>query len=212
MRGKCPAKAHGELTATMQVGRVTRVSATGKPACPAESRWRWMRIGKWRWQVNADFTRAEFLARLACPEDLLSPPARFIRPRREPGTTGVARLMAEPHNLGLWHADPSLTNFLVVPAPDQSWQVFLVDLDGLRRNRCFRRRRGLKNLQWLAARAAADAREPLVFLATYCRARRPPFARRQLAKQMRLRSPLSRSDTPPAGVPMDRPSGVLRGG
>lgn len=120
-----------------------------------------------------------------------------------------ARLIAQVHNLGLSHTDPSLTNFLLTVGADGEWRLCLVDLDGLRRNGCFRWRRELRNLERVSARAAVSARERLVFLAAYCRARRPPLSARTLARRIRPVALVTRADVVPSSAPTDCPSHLL---
>jgi len=271
-----------------------------------------MRIGKLRWQVNGDFADAKFLARLAAPAGLMSPPARLIRPRTGSGTTEVAwvtlsalpdtplivkryhsrnmwqqlrglfrtpraqrafelafrlqangistavpvaavdsrspwqksaflitmevrsafrlyefnqacqdarkrravikalaRLMAALHDLELSHADPSLTNFLVLRTPENAWRLVLIDLDGLRANRLLSRRGELKDLRRLSKRAVAEPHERLVFLTAYCRARQPPLVAREIARRIGPLPPVVRYDVTPSSAPLDTPAALL---
>jgi hypothetical protein len=281
-----------------------RLPAGDRPAPP--ECWRWIRLGKLRWQIHADFIGAALLARLAAPATLMSPPARVIRPRTGSGTTEVARvvapelpdaplilkryhrgslwqrfrdcfrtprarrafamafrlrqngvptalpvaaagnrwpwkdagflitaevrsacrlyefsrecrearerkaviqafarLMAALHDLGLVAGDPSLTNFLLVRDPENRWRPVLIDLDGVRTNRLGARGGEWKSLRRLSARAALDARERLLFLVAYCRARRPPLDARQTAARIGVLPPFARHGVTPQSVHPD---------
>lgn len=166
--------------------------ATALPVAAVGSRWPWQDAG---FLITAEVRSARRLYEFS----------RECREARERKAViqALARLMATLHDLGLVAGDPSLTNFLVVRSAENLWRVVLIDLDGVRTNRLGARGGEWKSLRRLSARAALAARERLIFLVAYCRARRPPLDARRTAARIGVLPPFARHGVTPQSVHPD---------
>lgn len=107
------------------------------------------------------------------------------RRKRRAMIRSLARLLATLHNAGLSHADPGLTNFLVVQQDTGDSTLVLIDLDGVRRSGPLPARTQLRDLRQFLKHSAVPPREHLWFLAQYCRSRTPNMVAHALARTIR---------------------------
>lgn len=94
----------------------------------------------------------------------------------------LAWLYAHMHDEGFFHQDPSQANFLVVPQPDGSDAIALIDLDGLRHRRKMSLSASVRDLQRLLRRGRIPRRERAWFIVSYARSRKTRVAARQLVR------------------------------
>ena len=200
-------------------------------------RWRWLCLGKHWWQIHTGFLNPALLARSSAPETLMSPPARVIRLRSGSGTTEVARLavpelpdapliLKRYHRGSLWQRlrdsfrkprarrafemafrlqQGGVPTALPVAAAGSRWPWkdagFLITAEV---------RFGCRLYEF--SRECEDARERLVFLAAYCRARRRPLDARQTAARIGVLPPFARHGVTVRSVHPDPRSAEWRGG
>jgi len=92
----------------------------------------------------------------------------------------LARLYGAMHDAGLYHHDPSQSNFLVVPQPDGRDAVALIDLDGLRHRRKASPIAAAHDLRRLLKRCCVPRHERALFIVAYSRSRKIRVDARQL--------------------------------
>jgi len=97
----------------------------------------------------------------------------------------LARLLATLHNAGLSHADPGLTNFMVVQKSAGAPALVLIDLDGVRQSGPLHSRTQLRDLRQFLKHSAVTSREHRWFLAQYCRSRAIQMVAHDLARTIR---------------------------
>jgi hypothetical protein len=94
----------------------------------------------------------------------------------------LARQIAALHNAGFSHADPHALNFLV--SAGNCRDIVLIDLDALRRQRCFLFRAAVRDLRKMLQRSPLSARANLRFAAEYARARSPRVSARKIVQAL----------------------------
>ena len=89
----------------------------------------------------------------------------------------LAKVLARLHNAGFSHSDPNISNFLVCGNPYLSPELFVIDLDGIKRCRSVSPRCAAKYLYRVVRYLTPDER--LWFVAQYCRSRHPRLSARE---------------------------------
>lgn len=106
----------------------------------------------------------------------------------------LGQIIAQLHEAGLSHTDPSVSNFFVQQsAPDGPWNIVLIDLDAIRKPPLASPRGRLRELNRFLTRVPLSHRETLVFLAAYARQRRPRHSARTLLAQIQHQSSASQT-------------------